>query len=236
MTAKQAVAGPGGILKNAARTSFCAAATSLALILLLHILAPQYDPSWRFISEYANGTFGWVMFLAFEAMALGYATLVFAMKGEARTIPAKAGLVLISLSALGAAVGGIFPMDPIAPMPQQPTLNGSIHGLGAVIGIPTLPIGAMLLTYGVTNGPSWQSSRGRLRAFANLTWISLVAMFVLMSVWMSQSGGQFGPDVPVGWLNRLVVLAYLTWTMLTAAAVAAIVQGPSSASAETARP
>ena len=235
MTAEQAFASTGGISKNAACTSFSAAAASLALIMLLHVLEPQYDPSWRFISEYANGTFGWIMFLAFEAMALSSAALVFALKGEARTIPAKIGLILVSLSALGSAVAGIFPMDPIAPLPQQPTLNGSIHGFGAMLGIPTLPIGAMLLTYGVTSGTNWQSSRGRLRLFANLTWISLVAMFALMSVWMSASGGQFGPDVPVGWLNRLVVIAYLTWTMLKAAAAAGIAQGLGAAPAESAR-
>jgi hypothetical protein len=235
MTAKQAVASPNGISKNAACTSFCAAATSLALILLLHVLAPQYDPSWRFISEYANGPLGWLMFVAFEAMALSFAALAFALKDEARTVLAKAGLIFISLSALGCAVAGIFPMDPIAPAPQVQTTNGNIHAIASMLGIPTLPIGAMLLTYGVTNGADWHPSRARLRLVANLSWISLVAMFVLMSVWMSASGGQFSPDTPIGWLNRLVVLAYLTWTMLTAAAAAAIAQGLGSADTEAAR-
>lgn len=225
MTAERVVSIEGGISKNAACTSFFAAAISLSLILLLHLLEPEFDPSWRFISEYANGTFGWLMLIAFEAMALGFAALAVAIKGEARTVPAKAGLILLVLSALGCAVAGIFPMDPLVPVLQHPTFNGSMHGLGSMIGIPTLPIAAMLLTYGVANGTAWQPSRGRLRLFANLTWVSLVAMFLLMSVWMSASGGQFGPDVPIGWLNRLVVLAYLTWTILMAAAAAGIAQG-----------
>jgi hypothetical protein len=225
MTAEQAAISTNAISKSAACTSFFAAAISLTLITLLHVLEPQFDPSWRFISEYANGPFGWLMLVAFEAMALSFGALAFALKGEARTVPAKAGLVLLSLSTLGCAVAGIFPMDPIAPMPLEPSMNGSIHGLASMIGIPTLPIGAMLLTYGLTDDAGWQPSKKRLRIFANLTWISLVVMFVLMSIWMSSTGGQFGPDVPIGWLNRLVVLAYLTWTILMAAAAAGISQG-----------
>jgi hypothetical protein len=224
MTSQPAVAGSGGISKNAACTSFCAAAFSLTLILLMHLLAPEYDPSWRLISEYANGPFGWVMFVGFEAMALSSASLAYALRNEAQTIPAKVGLVLLWISAVGCAVAGIFPMDPLSPMPAQPSINGNIHGFASMVGIPTLPIGAMLVTYGVTKGADWQSSQQRLRLSANLTWLSLAAMFVLMSMWMSASGGKFGPDVQIGWLNRLVVLAYLSWTMLVAAAAAAIAQ------------
>lgn len=231
MIAEQTIANAGGIPKNAACTSFCAAAISLTSILLLHILEPQFDPSWRFISEYATGPYGWLMFVAFEAMALSYASLAFALKSEAATAPTKAGIILVSLSAIGCAMAGIFPMDPIVPMPQQPTMHGNIHGIGSMLGIPTLPIGAMLLTYGVSNKAEWHASRLRLCLSANLTWVSLVAMFVLMSIWMSASNGQFGPDVPVGWLNRLVVAAYLAWTMMMAASAAGIAQGLGSASA-----
>jgi hypothetical protein len=50
---------------TAARITFWAAALFLVLIAVLHILKPEYDPSWRMISEYAIGRFGWVMQLAF---------------------------------------------------------------------------------------------------------------------------------------------------------------------------
>jgi hypothetical protein len=35
--------------------------------------------------------------------------------------------------------------------------------------------------------------------------------------------------VPIGWLNRIVVLAYLTWAILMAAAAAGISQGQGEA-------
>lgn len=88
-----------------------------------------------------------------------------------------------------------------------------------------MPVAAMLITYDLTQLPDWQSSRLRLRLLANSTWISLTAMFVLMAAWLSAHHGQFGPDVPVGWLNRIVIIAYLAWAVLTAAAAAGIAQG-----------
>ena len=34
------------------------------LLALLHVLRPDLDPSWRFISEYAVGSFGYLMIIA----------------------------------------------------------------------------------------------------------------------------------------------------------------------------
>src|SRR5512139_2556474 len=135
MTAEHSANSASGISKSAACTAFFAAAISLTLITLLHVIEPQYDPSWRFISEYANGPCGWLMLVSFEAMALSFGALALALKNDARTNSAKVGLVLLGLSSLGCAVAGIFPMDTIAPMPAQPSTNGNIHGLASMVGI-----------------------------------------------------------------------------------------------------
>jgi len=43
------------ISEAAARVSFAAAATFVVLLAALHVLEPEFDPSWRFISEYELG-------------------------------------------------------------------------------------------------------------------------------------------------------------------------------------
>jgi len=43
------------ISETAARVSFAAAAAFAVLLAALHILEPEFDPSWRFISEYELG-------------------------------------------------------------------------------------------------------------------------------------------------------------------------------------
>lgn len=213
------------ISKGSACAAFVAAGISFALIALLHALEPQYDPSWRFVSEYAVGPFGWMMQLAFAAMAASFGALSVSLRGEVKSQLGKLGIAILFIAATGCAIAGIFPIDPISPAPVKPSLSGSLHGLGSMLGIPALPIAAMLITYDLTQLPDWQSSRLRLRLLANSTWIALFAMFLLMAAWLSANHGQFGPEVPLGWFNRIVIITYLAWAMLTAAAAAGIAQG-----------
>lgn len=215
----------GTISKGAACAAFFAAGISSSLIALLHALEPEYDPSWRFVSEYAVGQFGWMMQLAFGAMAFSFGALATSLRGEVSSQLGKVGIAVLFLAAAGCAIAGIFSIDPISPAPAKSSLSGSLHGLGSMIGIPALPVGAMLITYNLTQLPDWQSSRLRLRLLANSTWISLVVMFVCMAAWLSASQGRFGPDVPLGWLNRIAIITYLAWVMLTAATAAGIAQG-----------
>ncbi len=64
---------------TAARISFAASAAFLALLAALHLLRPELDPSWRFISEYELGAHGWLMRLAFLSLALSRGALCVAV-------------------------------------------------------------------------------------------------------------------------------------------------------------
>lgn len=41
-------------------------------------------------------------------------------------------------------------------------------------------------------------------------------MIATLAVMLPQAGGKFGPDVVIGWPNRLVLLAYGVWLMVGA--------------------
>lgn len=47
-----------GISPAAARVSFALAAAVLGLLVALHFIKPEFDPSWRMVSEYAIGDHG----------------------------------------------------------------------------------------------------------------------------------------------------------------------------------
>jgi hypothetical protein len=49
-----------------------------------------------------------------------------------------------------------------------------------------------------------------------MTWVSLLLMFASMFIMLGKTQGKFGPDVLIGWPNRLVVLSYCVWLMVTA--------------------
>lgn len=188
----------------AARLAFAAATTVLVLLAALHFLSPEFDPSWRMVSEYALGKYGWVLALMFLAWALSCVTLYFAIRSHIQTLGGKIGLGFLLATAAGMGMAAIFDVS-------QP-----LHGLAALIGIPSLPIAAMLISLSLVRNPAWSSARRSLLWTANLSWISLVLMFATLFIGLSQSGGEFGPGAPIGWPNRLLVLAYCAWLMAAA--------------------
>ena len=52
----------------------------LALIALLHAIKPEFEPSWRFLSEYSIGRHGWVMMTAFFLWGISCFTLSVALR------------------------------------------------------------------------------------------------------------------------------------------------------------
>ena len=57
-----------------------AGAAAVALVIIgLHALRPEFEPSWRFISEYAIGRHAWIMKGGFLIWALSCAALALAL-------------------------------------------------------------------------------------------------------------------------------------------------------------
>jgi hypothetical protein len=191
----------GGVRPLAARIALASAGAVVLLIAALHVVKPELDPSWRFLSEYSIGPNGWLMKLAFLAWAIGCLALFVALGGETAPLRAKAGrwvLLVVGLALVGAS---LFDQD--ATTAKEATLTGTLHAVTALIGIPGTPLAAMLLSADRRGGRT-------VVILANLTWVCLVAMVGYIGWAMSTKGG-FGPGVYAGWLNRLVVLAYIGW-------------------------
>lgn len=203
----------------AARLSFGTAVTALVLLGALHVLSPEFAPSWRMVSEYANGGYGWVLSLMFASWAISAWALAYAIWSQVKTIGGKIGLVLLVVAGIGEAMGGLF------------DINHPLHGLAAMIGIPTFPIAAMLISVSLSRIGSWSDARKTLLWTANLTWISVLLLagtFILMIVTYTRAGGDMtassttvttlppGVIALVGWANRFLVIAYNVWVMVVA--------------------
>lgn len=199
----------------AARLSFLAAAAFVVLLAALHFIKPEIDPSWRFISEYAIGDYGWMMVLAFFSLALSYATLFIAIRSQIPTLVGRIGLALLLVSAAGLIIAAIFTTDPITTSPQAITAEGKLHNLGGMLGI-AMPCAAAIISWSLSHNPAWSLARRSLLFAAGLAWIGFLFSFLSLGVMLSQSGGRFGPEVLVGWPNRLEVLTYSVWLMVVA--------------------
>lgn len=197
---------------TAARLACGAAILFLVLLAALHVIKPEYDPSWRMISEYAIGRNGWIMTLAFLALAVSYASLAVAIRSQLHTIGGKIGLALLMIGALGTFISAIFTTDPVTARPDAITTSGMLHGLG-FLSVITFPIAATLLSRSLARNQAWFSARRSLALAAGFVWLGLLTFVVSMAIMFR---GTFGPNVMIGWQNRLLIFTYVVWVMVTA--------------------
>jgi hypothetical protein len=202
------------ISRTAARLSFMAAATFLVLLAALHFINPEFDPSWRVISEYALGDYGWIMVLAFLSLALSCVALFTAIRSQTRTIGGKIGLAFLLVAAAGLIIAAIFTTDPVTASHNELTTHGNLHALGAALGTG-FPIAAALIGLSLARNQAWSSARRSLVWSAGLTWIGFL-VFTLSMVVMFPDDGTFGPEVLIGWPNRFMIVAYSVWLTVVA--------------------
>lgn len=203
------------VTRAAARVSFASAAAFAVLLVALHFVKPDLDPSWHFISEYAIGRLGGVMVLAFLALAASYIVLFAALRSRLRTIAGRAGLALLLVSALGLAIAAAFTTDPVTVSPGTATIEGGVHNLGGTLGF-AMPFAAALVGWQLARDPAWSSARRSILWATGLALVAFVVSFAWLGVVVSQSGGTFGPGVPAGWPGRFEILAYSAWVMVVA--------------------
>jgi hypothetical protein len=196
-----------------------AGALSLLCLLVLHFLSPEYAPSWRMISEYALGNHKPFLTAFFLLSGVSTMMLPVLLWNETASLWSKIGLILVFLSGVGACMGGLF------------DLKHPLHGASFALGVPTIAIGALLVSYHLVKQTGWAQYSTLSLLSAHAIWISLVLMGVFMAVMMNgfkQAGIAMGPgatppdSVPAGviaiagYFNRLLVVCNITWIMVMA--------------------
>jgi len=98
--------------RSAALASFVAGCLFALLLLGLHLVEPEFDPTWRFVSEYALGRAGWMMTVAFISLAISLLAAALALVRHVRTIFGYVGLAILALAACGFLARGRLPDGP----------------------------------------------------------------------------------------------------------------------------
>ena len=124
-------------------------------IALLHVLRTDYDPGYRFLSEYAIGPYGALMISTFFALSVGSFALSFGLwrsvSSRLRFLP---GLLLWLTWACTVFLAGIYPGD-LQGLP--PTRSGQIHAQMAMIGFPSATLALPLISFFLRWEQKWRS-------------------------------------------------------------------------------
>lgn len=202
---------------NMARVSIVSAAAFFILFTLLHFLKPEIDPSWRFISEYQLGQYGWMMHLAFWSLAVSAASLWLAVQSQIRTIGGYIGLFMLFVATIGFVLAAAFTTDPITA--TTGTDAGRIHSTGALLASNV--VGAMFfLSWSLARNKAWAKIRKTLWWVVGVAIATNLASFWMQGV-MAQHKNVFGPEALIGLPNHLLIiglagcLAAMSWRIVT---------------------
>jgi hypothetical protein len=187
--------------------SYWAAISFIALLTLLHFIKPELAPSWNFISEYEVGRYGWLMQLAFLSLALSCIFLVLAL-WKPLNIAGKIGLLMLLLSAAGMLIAAIFKTDALNTAIELQTQAGKLHQLGAML--DQIPFATILITIALFRKKEWKLNKPLLIIAMLLVWFGFVYFVASVRIHFP-ADGKFGPNVPVGWQNRLMIVTQAVW-------------------------
>ena len=194
---------------NAARISITAGVLFALLLGSLHLLEPEFDPTWRFISEYMLGKFGWMMSLAFVAIAISLASIGVAVFSRVRNVVGYIGLVILVLGVVGLLIAAAFTTDPIFTKQEDMTSSGQMHVLGASLDYS--PLAFLLLSFSLVHHADWSSVKKWLFLTAILSIVLTIGF-----IFTIPADGIFGPGVYTGLVGRFLMLSYLGWLGIAA--------------------
>jgi Protein of unknown function (DUF998) len=124
---------------------FACAAYYVIVGAALHFLEPEYDPRYRFMSEYAWSAHGWLMTTTFFVLALALFTVAVAARNLYRpSRSARVGFGLLVVGAAGICVAGAFRGFPL-------------HEVGSAVGLPSVVMAALLFSWSFRQASGWQS-------------------------------------------------------------------------------
>lgn len=173
------------IVTSCQRVVFVCAAYYVIVLIVLHILEPEFDPRFRFMSEYALGDYGWLMTTTF--FALGLASLVTAIglrNSQHFSRSARIGLGLLPVAAMFIWLAGVF-------------RDSLPHLLAGVVAFPSMVMAVSLLSWTFRQTPGWQ----------RIYLISLCIAFVMLAMFLSMVADVGMP----GLQQRVFIFLFLLW-------------------------
>jgi hypothetical protein len=200
----------------AAELSLAGAAAFSLLLILLHFLKPENDPSWRMISEYQIGRYGWLMQLAFFCWSIGVFALAAVLSQHIFAI-ADIFLFVIAASIFGA---GIFVTNPITTPNELQNRASKLHTLFGAITIIGTPFVVTAIDWSLGGSPLVASIQPYLILLTLIVWLGFL-MFVLAMVYYGSKKIPLGPHAKIGWPNRFMVFTYIVWLVVIACVLTA---------------
>jgi hypothetical membrane protein len=172
------------------RVVFLCVAYYVIALVVLHVLEPEFDPRFRFMSEYALGDYGWLMTTTFFALALAAFGAAVGLRQVHESLrSARIGIGLLAVGALFICLAGIF-KDSIP------------HLLASVVVFPSLVMAVFLLSWTFRQAAAWKTIYPATLFVA----LGMLAMYLSMVADVGMPGLQ----------QRVFISLFLLWLSIVA--------------------
>jgi hypothetical membrane protein len=172
------------------RIVFICAAYYLVAAIALQILKSEFDPRFRFMSEYVFGPYGWLMTTTFFVLGLGVLAVVAGLRGVHHSSPsARVGLGLLTVAAVSVCLAGVFKA-------------GIPHLAAGAVTFPGIVMATLLLSRSFWQAAGWQAIHVASLSLA----LGMLAALVPMVA-------DFGMP---GLLQRAFIFLFLVWLSVVA--------------------
>jgi hypothetical membrane protein len=164
---------------------FVCAAYYVIVGIALHFLEPEFDPRYRFMSEYVWGAYGWLMTTTFFVMGLAAFVVAAGLRDVHQSSwSARIGFGLLVVGALFVCLAGVF-KDFIP------------HLMAGSVAIPSIVMATLLLSWSFRQAAEWQ-------AIHRLTFLIALGMLAAFLSILAHYG------MP-GLLQRAFLCLFLLW-------------------------
>ena len=190
---------------TAQRLTLACVAAFLALTVLVHFFQPHFDPIQVAVSDYLNGTHGWLLSVALSLLSLGSIALLAALRPHYPPRARRWPLHLLALWSAACLLGAQFPPDPYGQWNQPPSPSGLIHASAALVAFLAFPIAAVTLSRAVA----------ALALLRPLAWACALSLFVCIAC-LAPVFANHAPYA-LGLIERILLTLYTAWIAAAAA-------------------
>jgi hypothetical membrane protein len=164
---------------------FSCALYYVTVLISLNFLEPEFDPRFRFVSEYVWGAYGWLMTTTFFVLGLAAFVVAWGLRDAHQSSrSARMGFGLLVVGALFVCLAGVF--KDFLP-----------HLMASAVAIPSVIMAALLVSWSFRQAPGWQ----KIYVTTLLIAIGMLAVFLSINVHIG----------PPGLLQRVFLFLFLLW-------------------------
>jgi len=182
----------------------------IILLILLHLINTSVNPMWQPISEYALGTGGWLMKIAFFLLGISFLFLGLYLIQKLPNTGSKIGGVLLIIASIGNFLAGIFNTDPVSTLPENMTISGQIHNAAAGL-LGFMILATLFIAFQFRKQEQLNPFRKNMFVLTIILWGLEFALIIAMGVYLSETNGMITPETPIGWLGRIVIVFCAIW-------------------------